>query len=98
MELLGNRVYMILPEMKESTLTVPEETKKKLQLEFLEKLDRLTVAYKGEGMGEAKLQLDKIKIGDEVFVNPEAARRATYFDINGKKHLCVSVLDIQHIW
>jgi hypothetical protein len=98
MELLGNRVYLELPLIKESPISISDNVKKQIQDELLQKMDKLKVVYKGEGMGEGKLYMEKVKIGAEVFVDPGKLRLCPMFEIEKKAHVCVSVFDIYHIW
>lgn len=97
-EVLANRVYLSLPEIKEYTVTVPEETKKQLQDDLLSKMDRLTVFAKGEGIGEGKVLLDRLSIGNEVFADPGKIRLCPIFEIEGKRKISVNIYDIMHIW
>lgn len=98
MNILGNRVYLDLPEIKEYKVTITPEVKKQLEEELFAKMDKLKVFAKGEGSGEGKALLDKLNVGDEVFIDPGKARLCPIFLIEDKKKICVSVFDIMHIW
>jgi hypothetical protein len=98
MKILANRVYLNLPKIKEYKVEFAEEIKKQLQEELLAKMDKLTVMAKGEGFGELKTLLDKINIGDQVFVEPSKAKNCPIIEIDGDKILCVPILDIMHVW
>lgn len=98
MKILGNRVYLVLPEMKEYKVTVPDETKKKLQEELLQKTEQLEIYDMGPGMGEGKALMETIRRKDKVYVDPNKLRLCPIFNIEGINVVVVSVFDISHVW
>lgn len=98
MKILGNRVYLSLPELPEYKVTVPDDVKKQIQREILEKTEKLEVYAKGEGMGEGKVLIEKVSVGDKVYVDPGKLNTGSFFVIDGKNKVSVSVFDIAHIW
>lgn len=100
MNILGNRVYLDMPEIKETKLSINENLKRELKEDEVKKFDKLTVFALGEGSGEGKLLIEKIKIGDQVLVEPSSLRTGSIniTNIDGKDKLVVSVFNIAHIW
>jgi hypothetical protein len=96
--LLGNRIYLNLPEIPETKLEVPVEFKKQQQMDLLQKFDRLSVFAVGEGIGEIGQLLKKIKVGDEVFVEPQSLKRGNFVLIDGKEKVAINFSDVIHIW
>ncbi len=95
MKILGNRVYILMPELPESNVKLLPETQDRLKEEMRAKFDKLTVYGVGEGAIGVTLS---VKEGDVVFVDPAAVRRAVILKIEDKEIMCVSGHDIQHIW
>jgi len=101
MKILGNRVYLNLPDIQESKFSISEELKQQLKEKEIQKFDRLTVYAVGEGaIGSSALTDEKtsVKAGDEVYVDPTAMRRGVILKIDGKEKISVSFFDIMHIW
>ena len=92
--LLGNRVYINLPQKEESNLIVDENTKDALNKELLNKMSKLTVHAVGTGIEESVL-----KEGDQVLVDPNKISTGLLIPISDtKKVLLVTIFDIIHIW
>ncbi len=93
-KLLGNRVYINLPEKEESSLIVDENTKDALNKELLNKMSKLTVHSVGNGIEESVL-----KEGDQVLVDPNKISTGLLIPISDtKKVLLVSIFDVIHVW
>ncbi len=100
MKILGNRVYLNLPDIQESKFSISPELKKELKEKEIEKFDRLTVYAVGKGaIGSSALTEEiSIKEGDEVYVDPMGMKRGVILKIDGKDKVSVSLFDIMHIW
>lgn len=94
MNILGNRVYLNLPEMPERELTISPELKKELEEERLKQFDKLEVYAFGEDVHK----MGKLKVRDNVLVDQSGLRRGIFLEIEGQKKICVSYFDIMHIW
>ena len=104
MKILGDRVYLDLPELPESKIELSPETRRELRDEMSAKFDRLKVFAIGQlntsfvGSSHILETTPSINIGDEVFVDPQAIRRGTVLKIDDKEKICVNYRDIMHIW
>jgi len=102
MKILGDRVYLDLPELPESKIELSPETKRELRDDMSAKFDRLKVFAIGElNHSVATSLLERspiINVGDEVFVDPQAIRRAVVLKIDDKEKICVNFRDIMHLW
>jgi len=95
MRILGNRVYLNLPDLKESKFSISDELKQELREEQLNKFDKLEVFAFSE-CEEAKK--NSLKVGDKVYVEPIGLKRGTILKIDGKDKVSVSIFDVMHIW
>ena len=95
MKLLGNRVYLNLPEIQESKFSISDELKKELREKELSKFDRLTVFAISESEESKKCA---INVGDEVYVDPMGLKRGIILKIEGEDKVSVSIFDIMHVW
>lgn len=92
MKVLGNRVYLDMPEVKESKLSISPELKRDLKEEEVKKFDKLKVFAVGD-------TVTSIKPGDEVFLDPLSTRAGIVtVSIEGKEKLITSIFHISHIW
>jgi co-chaperonin GroES (HSP10) len=92
MKLLGNRIYLEIPQKEESKLIVDENTKEALEKEMIKKMSRLKV----HSVGTANMD---IKVGDVVLVDPEALSKARMIPLSEEETvLLVSPFDIIQIW
>lgn len=95
-KLLGNRVYLEVPEEPTSNVILDDHSKRILEEERLKKWGRLRVYAVGEAAAEI------VSVGDEVMVDPSSVSRSggvIRIPISPDKDvLLVSVLDIAHIW
>jgi|SRR6478609_5297243 len=99
MKILGDRVYLDLPELPESKIELSPETKRELRDEMSAKFDRLKVFAVGQlNTSYVGTTTPEVNIGDEVFVDPQAIRRGTVLKIDDKEKICVNYRDIMHIW
>lgn len=89
MKLLGQRVYLELPKMKEYKVSITPELKKQMEDEYLQKLDKLKVF---------STAVAEVNVGDEVFVDPNGLRRGVKIQLEDKELISVSAFDIMHIW
>ena len=91
-KLLGNRVYVEVPERKKSKLEVDANTKEALQREMLKKMSRLKVYDVGDSVST-------FKAGDEVLVDPGHLKDALLIPLTDDKEvLLLSPFDIIHVW
>lgn len=91
-KVLGHRVYLNLPEKKESKIIVSKQVKKEAITESNE-LDYLEVLAIGSHVTDNNLQ-----VGDKVFVTPKMVNEQNVVEVEGQFVLCVNVYDIMHIW
>jgi co-chaperonin GroES (HSP10) len=91
-KLLGNRIYLEIPQKEESKLIVDENTKEALEKEMIKKMSRLKV----HSVGTANMD---VKVGDVVLVDPEALSKARMIPLSEEETvLLVSPFDIIQIW
>jgi hypothetical protein len=91
-KLLGNRVYVEVPERKKSKLEVDANTKEALQREMLKKMSRLKVYDVGD-------LVTTFKEGDEVLVDPGKLKDALLIPLTDDQEvLLLSPFDIIHVW
>ena len=99
MRILGDRVYLDLPELPESKIELSPETKRELRDEMSAKFDRLKVFAVGQlNTSYVGTTTPEVKPGDEVFVDPQAIRRGVVLKIDNKEKICVNFRDIMHLW
>jgi hypothetical protein len=92
MKLLGNRIYLEIPQKEESKLIVDENTKEALEKEMIKKMSRL----KGHSVGTANMD---VKEGDVVLIDPAALQKAPLIPLSDDEHvLLVSPFDVIMIW
>lgn len=91
MKVLGNRVYLDMPLLPESKIELSPDLKKEVLQETATKFQKLTVFQIGEAV-------TNVKVGDEVYVDPNALRRSPLIEVEGKEKLVVASFDIMHIW
>jgi hypothetical protein len=90
--LLGNRLYVDVPERKKSKLEVDANTKEALQREMLKKMSKLKVYDVGE-------LVTNINPGDEVLVDPSKLKDAHLIPLEENKDvLLISPFDVIHVW
>lgn len=91
-KLRGNRVYLEIPEFKESPIYLTEELKEAFILEEKKKYTKLTVYAVGDIVND-------LNEGDVVLVDPMALQNAPVINLSDdKKVILVSPFDIIHIW
>ena len=92
-QLLGNRIYLEIPEEPKSALVLDEASKAELEKEKLKTYGRLKVYAVGN-------TVEHIKPGDEIMVDPSsAARGVVKIPLSEDKEvIMVSTFDIAHIW
>lgn len=91
-KLRGNRVYLEIPEFKESPIYLTEELKEAFILEEKKKYTKLNVYAVGDLVND-------LKEGDAVLVDPAALQNAPVINLSDeKKVILVSPFDIIHIW
>lgn len=90
-KLIGNRIYLELPEVKKSDLILSEETLKSVYGALKEK-DRFKVFAVGDSVSI-------VEVGDEVRVDGLGLARSEVVRLSDNVAvLQVSVFDIAHIW
>jgi|TARA_R100000479_G_scaffold51640_1_gene24569 hypothetical protein len=91
-QLLGNRVYVHVPERKTSKLEVDANTKEALQREMLKKMSKLKVYDVGD-------LVTAFKAGDEVLVDPSKLKDAHLIPLSDDQEvLLLSPFDVIHVW
>ena len=93
MKLLGNRIYLKMPEQQEENkLIVDENTKEALQREMLKKFSKLTVHSVGD-------IVTNIKPGDVVLVDPSKVSQGHLIELSDDEQvILVSPFDVIMIW
>lgn len=95
MKILGNRVYLTLPELPDTKVKLLPDAEERYKEEMRSKFDKLKVYAIGEGIPGITIS---VKVGDEVMVDPVALRRGTVLKVDEKEVICVSSHDIMHIF
>lgn len=91
-KVFGNRVYLEVPKMPESSIVISEESKKKWFEDNKLALSKFTVYAVGDSV-------NSIKEGDVVAVDQPALARAAVLKIDeGKEVIVISIFDVAHIW
>ena len=91
-QLLGNRIYVDVPERKKSKLEVDANTKEALQREMLKKMSKLKVYDVGD-------LVTAFKAGDEVLVDPSKLKDAHLIPLTDEQEvLLLSPFDVIHVW
>ncbi len=99
MKILGLRVYLELPKLKEYNFTLDPSTQRQLKDEELSKFDRLKVYGVGENVGNSAGAVEKpIKVGDEILIDPTGLRKGFPIKVDGKDIIVVNFYDILHVW
>ena len=93
MKLLGNRIYLEMPQQKEENkLIVDENTKEALQKEMLKKMSKLKVHSVGD-------VVTNIKKGDVVLVDPGKLSQGHLVELSDDEQvILVSPFDVIMIW
>lgn len=91
--LLGNRLYLEIPEEPKSAVILDDESKEALEKEKMKRYGRLKVYAVGDA-------IDHIKEGDEVMIDPTSiANGAIKIPLSEDKYVfMVSIFQIAHIW
>lgn len=90
--LLGNRIYLELPEEPKSEIILDDASKAALEIERMKKYGRLKVYAVGDA-------IEHIKEGDEIMIDPSSAASAVKIPLSETKSvLMVSLFSIAHIW
>ena len=91
-KLRGNRVYLEIPEFKESPIHLTEELKEALIEEEKRKYTRLTVYAVGD-------LVTNISVGDVILVDPGSLSKAHVIPLSDELDvLLVSPFDVIHVW
>jgi hypothetical protein len=91
-KLLGNRIYLEIPQKEESKLIVDENTKEALEKEMIKKMGKLRV----HSIGTANME---VVVGDYVLVDPAALSKAPIVPLSDDEQvLLVSPFDVIMIW
>lgn len=91
MKVLGNRVYVDVPDMPETKVIVDPQLKKEMQLEMAKQFEKLTVFAVGKGVQD-------VKVGDKIYIRPELINKAPVVEIEGKERLEFSEYEVSFIW
>lgn len=90
--LLGNRLYVELPEIPESPIILDEATKQAIAASEREKYSKLTVYAVGDS-------IKNIQEGDVILVDPKVLPNCPVISLSEKKDvILVSPFDVIHIW
>jgi len=91
-KLLGNRVYLEIPEEIKTSIHLDKATKAALEEERMRTWGRLKVFAVGSA-------IEGLKEGDEVMIDPTAVEKVRQIPISPTHYvLLVSYHDISHIW
>lgn len=91
-QLLGTRIYLEIPKMKESNLVIDQKLKEEQLKEDMKKFSRLKVYAVGDSE-------TLIKPGDEVLVNLEALNLAPIIPLSSHKSVILFPrFEVIHIW
>ena len=91
-ELLGNRIFVEMPQQEESKLVVDENTKEALQMEMLKKMSKVKV----HSVGSTVVGIEK---GDMILVEPFALSKAVLIPLSDTETvLLVSPFDVILKW
>lgn len=91
-KLKGCRIYLEIPEFKESPIYLTEELKEAFILEEKKKYTKLKVYAVGDNVND-------VEQGDVVLVDPAALQEAPVISLSDeKKVILISSFDIIHIW
>ena len=98
--LLGQRVYLLAPEVKTEKIHLSDKAKKEIAAERMKGFMRLKVYAVGEGVrNESGIGFLPVNEGDEVLVGDMALANAPIIHLdNGVSVILVSYYDIVHIW
>lgn len=91
MKLLGHRILLDNPNLKEPTLELTQELLEDFKREQLKKLTKLTVFAVGD-------EVSKVKKGDEVYVQTMYLMNPEWVEVEGENKMLVRELDIALIW
>ena len=90
-KLRGNRVYLIMPQIPESSLYLDQNVKQVLFEKEKEKLDRMKVYAVGDIVTD-------IEEGDEVFADKKALVNGTLVKLSETLSvICIQSYDIMHV-
>jgi len=90
--LLGNRVYLEIPEEQKTSIHLDKATKAALEEERVRNWGRLKVFAVGSA-------IEGLKEGDEVMIDPSSVEKVRQIPISPTHYvLLVSYYDIAHIW
>lgn len=95
MELLGKRVLLFRPEIKElnTTIQLDEATKAKMAQESIKNFTRLKVAAVGDEVTNEKLKKDV-----EVFIPLSVLKYAEYINVENTEYILVGLNDVALIY
>jgi hypothetical protein len=91
MKLLGHRILLDNPNIKEPTLELPPESLEEFRREQLKKLTKLTVFAIGD-------EVSKVKKGDSVYVQTMYLLNPEWVEVEGENKMLIRELDIALIW
>lgn len=92
-KLKGNRVYLQMPEMPNSSILLSEGAQSEVFEAEKAKIQRLKVYAVGELVKPEELQE-----GDEVFIDPKSLEKAMRITFGKMDLIMVSIFDIAHVW
>lgn len=91
-KLRGNRVYLEIPEQKDSSLILTEEEKAEIVKKQLSSFSKLKVYAVGDLVTD-------IAVGDVVLMDPAKLQSCLIIKLSEKKEvMLVSPFDIVHVW
>lgn len=91
MKLLGHRILLDNPQIKEPTIELTPELLEDFKKEQLKKLTKLTVYAVGD-------EVTKVKKGDLVYVQTMYLSNPEWVEIEGEHKMLVRELDIALVW
>jgi predicted esterase len=91
MKLLGHRILLNNPNLKEPTIELTSELLEEFKREQLKKLTKLTVYAVGD-------EVVKVKEGQEVYVQTMYLTNPEWVEVDGEHKIMVREMDIALIW
>lgn len=91
MKLLGHRILLDNPQIKEPNIELTSELLEDFKKEQLKKLTKLTVYAVGD-------EVTKVKKGDLVYVQTMYLSNPEWVEIEGEHKMLVRELDIALVW
>lgn len=90
--LLGNRLYLEIPEEPKSAVILDDESKAALEIEKTKKYGRLKVYAVGD-------TITHIEEGDEIMIDPSSVANVIRIPLSEDRVvMMISIFQVAHIW